>query len=104
MVDGADSAAGERADGTEDGSPVARKVDTVPELAVVRARAVWLEVTAGVRGSATALMERLDALTDPERVEDANMLTEWRAKYENEITVRMKSSWWRRMARKQDAG
>ena len=25
-------------------------------------------------GSATALMERLDALTDPERVEDVNML------------------------------
>ncbi len=36
----------------------------VPDLAVVRARAVWLEVVAGVRGSPTALMERLDALTD----------------------------------------
>ena len=43
------------------------------------ARAVWLGVTAGVRGSATALMERLDALTDPERVEDANMLAGWGA-------------------------
>ena len=79
-------------------------VQPVPELAVVRARAVWLEVTAGVRGSATALMERLDALTDPERVEDANMLAGWRAKYENEITVRRESSWWRRMARKHDVG
>ena len=104
MEDGADSAAGGRENGATSGSAVARKVDTVPELAVVRARAVWLEVTAGVRGSATALMERLDALTDPERVEDANMLAGWRAKYENEITVRMKSSWWRRMARKQDVG
>ena len=104
MADGADSAAGERADGTENGSAVARKVDTVPELAVVRARAVWLEVTAGVRGSATALMERLDALTDPERVEDANMLAGWRAKYENEITVRRKSRWWRRMILKQYVG
>ena len=75
----------------------------VPYLAVVRARAVWLEVAAGVRGSPTALMERLDALTDPERVEDANMLAGWRAKYENEITERMKS-WWRRMARKRDVG
>ena len=71
----------------------------VPDVAVVRARAVWLEVVAGVRGSATALMERLDALTDPERVEEANMLAGWRAKYENEITERMKSRWWRRMAR-----
>ena len=76
----------------------------VPDLAVVRARAVWLEVVAGVRGSPTALMERLDALTDPERVEAANMLAGWRAKYENEITARMKSVWWRRMARRRDVG
>ena len=76
----------------------------VPELDVVRARAVWLEVVEGVRGSPTALMERLDALTDPERVEEANMLAGWRAKYENEITARMKSRWWRRMARKRDVG
>ena len=76
----------------------------VPDLAVVRARAVWLEVVAGTRGSPTALMERLDALTDPERVEDANMLAGWRAKYENEITERMKSRWWRRMVRKRDVG
>ena len=76
----------------------------VPDLEVVRARAVWLEVVAGVRSSPTALMERLDALTDPERVEEANMLAGWRAKYENEITARMKSKWWRRMARRRDAG
>ncbi len=78
----------------------AKETETVPELAVVRARAVWLEVVDGVRGSATALMERLDALTDPERVEEAAMLAGWRAKYENEITERMKSRWWRRMERK----
>ncbi len=76
----------------------------VPDLAVVRARAVWLEVVDGVRGSPTALMERLDALTDPERVDETNMLAGWRAKYENEITVRRKSLWWRRMARKRDVG
>ena len=76
----------------------------VPDLAVVRARAVWLEVVECVRGGPTALMERLDALTDPERVEEANMLTGWRKKYENEITERMKSHWWRRMARKRDVG
>ncbi len=75
-----------------------------PDLAVVRARALWLEVVEGVRGSPTALMERLDALTDPERVEEANMLAGWRAKYENEITARMKSRWWRRMARRRDVG
>ena len=76
----------------------------VPDLAVVRARAVWLEVVASVRGSPTALMERLDALTDPDRVEEVNMLAGWRAKYENEITARMKSRWWRRMTREQNVG
>ena len=76
----------------------------VPELGVVRARAVWLEIVKGVRGNASALMERLDALTDPERVEDANMLARWKVKYENEITTRMKSRCWRRMARKRDVG
>ena len=79
-------------------------VDEVPDLTVVRARAVWLEVVKGVRGSPTALMDRLDSLTDPERVEEANMLAGWRVKYENEITARMKSRWWRRMARKRDVG
>ena len=81
-----------------------RMGNEVPDLEVVRARAVWLEVVEGVRGSPTALMERLDALTDPERVEEANMLAGWRAKYENEITARMKSTWWRRMSRKRDVG
>ena len=77
---------------------------TAPDLAVVRARAVWLEVVRSVGDSPTALMARLDALTDPERVEEANMLVGWKAKYENEITVRMKSRWWRKLARKRDVG
>ena len=76
----------------------------VPDVAVVRARAVWLEVVRGVRRSPTALIERLDALTDPSRVEEANMLAGWKEKYENEITGRMKSSWWRQLARKRDVG
>ncbi len=75
-----------------------------PELSVVRARAVWLEVVSGIRENPTALMERLDSLTDPERVEDANMLASWRRKYENEITARMKSKWWRKLTRKKAAG
>ncbi|MBQ6136107.1 MAG: hypothetical protein IJI73_01920 [Kiritimatiellae bacterium] len=70
-----------------------------PELAIVRARAIWLEVVAGIGPGATALMARLDALTDPERVEDANMLAAWREKYANEITERTKRRWWRRLAK-----
>ena len=68
--------------------------DEVPSVEVVRARAIWEEVVKGAGRSATALFERLDALTDPERVEDANMLAAWREKYANEITVRTKRTWW----------
>ena len=68
-----------------------------PELKVVKARAIWQEIVKDLRPSATALIDRIDALTDPERIDDANMLAEWKAKYENEITVRMKSRWWRRL-------
>ena len=74
-----------------------------PELAVVRARAIWAEVVEGVGPSATALMRRLDALTDPERVEDANMLARWRERYANEITVRTKRRWWRRFVKEAQA-
>ena len=52
--------------------------------------------SARLRGTATE--------GDPERVEEANMLAGWRAKYENEITERMKSRWWRRLARKREVG
>ena len=93
-----------RGNGPASGPVGARGNGMAPDLAVVRARAVWLEVTKDVRGSATALIERLDALTDPERTEDAAMLAGWRAKYENEITERMKSRWWRRLVRKREVG
>ena len=69
----------------------------VPEVEVVRARAIWEEAVKGIGPSVTALMERIDDLCDPERIEDANMLEEMREKYRNEITVRTKSSWWRKL-------
>ena len=67
----------------------------VPSVEVVRARAIWEEVVKGIGPSATALMERINRLCDPERVEEANMLASLRAKYANEITVRTKDVWWR---------
>ena len=94
---------GQNSSGTPE-RPRAKMYIEVPDVAVVRARAIWLEVVKGVRDSSTALIERLDALTDPERVEEANMLARWKAKYENEITGSMKSRWWRRMARKRNVG
>ena len=95
---GADEIAKERGDVGKPGGNVGSKM-AVPELSVVRARAIWLEVVDGIGPRATALMARLDALTDPERVEDANMLAAWREKYANEITERTKKRWWRRLVK-----
>ena len=96
---GADEVDGCRADGAG-GAAEGRGEAEVPELSVVRARAIWLEVVDGIGPSATALMARLDALTDPERVEDANMLAGWRERCANEITERTKKRWWRRMLKR----
>ena len=75
---------------------MAPHVAEVPSVEIVRARAIWEEVVKDVGKSATALFERLDALVDPARVEDANMLAAWREKYANEITERTKKTWWLR--------
>ena len=100
---GADEISMESGDGGEPGGDMGSKA-AVPELAVVRARAIWMEVVDGIGPSAAALMARLDALTDPERVQDANMLAAWREKYANEITERTKKRWWRRLVEKSRPG
>lgn len=76
------------------GEVPSKRVDRVPSVEIVRARAIWEEVVKGAGLSATALFARIDALTDPERVEDANTLTAWRERYANEITERTKRTWW----------
>ena len=89
------------------GDTVARtgaKGKASPDVKVVRARAIWLEVVAGVAANPTALVARIDALVDPELIEDANMLAEWRDRYANEITARTKYSWWRRLLERRGAG
>ena len=70
------------------------------ELEALRARAVCAEVLAGIgdgHGMTAALIRRLGELTDPERVEDANMLASWKARYRRKITVRTKYAWERRL-------
>ena len=69
----------------------------VPDVGIVRAMAIWKEVIAGIADNPTALVRRIDELVDPERIGDANMLAEWKAKYTNEITLRTKSKWWGRL-------
>lgn len=64
---------------------------------VLRARAVYLEAMDGVNDNATRTIERINELLDPERIKDATMLKAWKAKYENEITLRTKSRWWKKL-------
>ena len=81
--------------GKTDGGSGARM--EVPDVGIVRAMAIWKEVIAGIADNPTALVRRIDELVDPERIGDANMLAEWKAKYTNEITMRTKSKWWGRL-------
>ena len=69
----------------------------IPPVEVVRARAVYLEAMEGVPDVAARVMARIDALCDPERLDEAATLRSWREKYVHEITVRRKESWWRRL-------
>ena len=68
-----------------------------PPVEVVRARAVYMEAMEGVPDVAARVMARIDALCDPERLDEAATLRGWREKYVREITVRRKESWWRRL-------
>ncbi len=66
------------------------------EEKLLRAIAIYKEISEGVVG-ASQMMARIDAFLDPERVEKATTLAFLREKYQNEITVRNKSKWWRRL-------
>lgn len=78
-----------------------KRLCEMDEVDVLRARAVYLEVMRPVgngKRCQSALVERLLALTDPEKIEEANMLERWKAKYKHKITVRTKSLWEQRLA------
>ena len=77
-------------------------MDEMEEVTLLRARAIYLEVIKPVgegAGKQTALIERMAKLTDPDSIEDSNMLEAWRRKYECKITVRTKSAWVGRLMR-----
>ena len=46
---------------------------------------------------AVARLDRIDAYVDPEQVEEATTLADWRKRYGREITVRTKSKWLKRL-------
>jgi hypothetical protein len=77
-----------------DGLCEANRLCEADEMEVLRARAVYLEVVKPVGDGArrhAALVARLRSLTDPEMVEECNMLESWKSKYNHQITVRTKS-------------
>ena len=77
-----------------------RQITELPEplaVAAVRARAVYLEVMREPPASRSALLDRIDAYVDPEQVEEATTLADWRKRYRLEITVRTKSKWLKRL-------
>lgn len=87
---------GEPKDAETDGTGEDMARDS-PPVEVVRARAIYLEVMEGVPDVAARVMARIDALCDPGRTDESTTLRSWREKYENAITVRRKTAWWRRL-------
>ena len=69
------------------------------EMAILRARGVYLEAMAGVPDTVTRVLERIDALLDPKRVEEATMLASWRAWYARAVTKRTAARWRDRLFR-----
>ncbi|MBQ5796007.1 MAG: hypothetical protein IIW14_08470, partial [Kiritimatiellae bacterium] len=45
----------------------------------------------------TGIILKIDSYLDPARVEETTTLAVWRERYRNEITVRNKKKWWRRL-------
>ena len=70
------------------------------ETAILRARGVYLEAMAGVPDVVTRVLERIDALLDPRRVEEATMLASWRARYARAVTRRTVTRWRGRLFRR----
>ena len=70
------------------------------ETAILRARGVYLEAMAGVPDVVTRVQERIDALLDPRRVEEATMLASWRARYARAVTGRTAARWRDRLFRR----
>ena len=70
------------------------------ETALLRARGVYLEAMEGVPNVVTRVLERIDVLLDPRRVEEATMLASWRARYARAVTGRTAARWRDRLFRR----
>ena len=74
--------------------------DVERETAILRARGVYLEAMAGVPDVVTRVVGRIDALLDPQRVEEATMLASWRARYARDVTPGTAGTWRARLFRR----
>ena len=81
------------------GSTPARR-EAEREMMILRARGVYLEAMEGVPDVVTRVLERIDALLDPRRVEEATMLASWRARYARAVTGRTAARWRDRLFRR----
>ena len=70
------------------------------EMMILKARGVYLEAMAGVPDVVTRVLERIDALLDPKRVEEATMLASWRTRYARAVTKRTAARWRDRLFRR----
>ena len=90
----------ENMDKTREAGKVRGKRDVEREMVILRARGVYLEAMAGVPDTVTRVLERIDALLDPKRVEEVNMLASWRGRYARAVTKRTAARWRDRLFRR----
>ena len=86
-------------DKTREAGNAQREREVEREMAILRARGVYLEAMSGVPDVVTRVLERIDALLDPKRVEEANMLASWRTRYARAVTPRTTGKWRDRLFR-----
>ena len=91
---------GASVDETREAEDARERREAERETAILRARGVYLEAMEGVPDVVTRVLERIDALLDPGRVEEATMLASWRARYARAVTKRTAARWRDRLFRR----
>ena len=91
---------GASVDETREAEDARERREAKREMMILRARGVYLEAMAGVPDVVTRVLERIDALLDPRRVEEATMLASWRARYARAVTGRTAARWRDRLFRR----
>ena len=91
---------GASVDETREAEDARERREAEREMMILRARGVYLEAMEGVPDVVTRVLERIDALLDPRRVEEATMLASWRARYARAVTGRTAARWRDRLFRR----